>query len=141
MKNKFLFFSAAAIVFLFLTTGCASSGMLMGSQTTQVQLNNANYKIVANSVSGTAKSRYLVGFTFGFGMNNLTFALVPLDKDRAIYKLAIEDLWKNFETAHGKAEGHTYALVNMRYDNEGLNLGVYVVTKITIVADVVEFTK
>jgi hypothetical protein len=70
-----------------------------------------------------------------------TFALIPLQKDRMLYRMAIEDLWKNFEARYGKAEGRQLALVNMRYDTEALNVFFYTSPKLTVIADVVEFQR
>jgi hypothetical protein len=141
MKKQMVLFAAFAMAAVVLTSSCASSGVLASGQSTQVQLNAANYKIVANSVSGQAKAGYLFGATLGLGMYSQAYALIPLQKDRALYKMAMEDLWKNFEAKYGKAEGRTLALVNLRYDTEGLNLFVYTSPKLTVIADVVEFTK
>jgi hypothetical protein len=57
-----------------------------------------------------------------------------------LYKEALENLWKNFETTNGSVEGRRLALVNVRYDADALNLFVYTQPKIVIRADVVEFT-
>lgn len=138
MKTKTIF---AAVALLAVLTGCVSSGLLMSSHTTQVQLHEANYKVVATSVNGQASASYLFGASLGIGMYAQAYALIPLDKERALYKLAIEDLWKNFETKYGKTEGRSLALVNVRYDSEALNALVYTRPKLTVIADVVEFSK
>jgi len=122
-----------------LTSGCATSGVLISNNSTVVQLSQPNFKIVATSVSGQAQTGYLFGASFGIGMYAQTFALIPLQKDRMLYRMAIEDLWKNFEARYGKAEGRQLALVNMRYDTEALNVFFYTSPKLTVIADVVEF--
>jgi len=124
-----------------LITSCTSSGIFASANTTQVQLNKANYKIVATSVTGTATSKYILGLCYGFGIYNTAFGLIPLTKDRALYKLATLDLWTNFETKYGPVQGKRLALINVRYDTQALNLLVYASPTLTIVADVVEFTE
>jgi hypothetical protein len=120
-------------------TGCMNSGVLIATNTTTVQLSQPNYKIVATSVSGKAEAGYLFGASLGIGMYAQAYALIPLQKDRALYKIALEDLWKNFEAKYGKADGRSLALVNLRYDTESLNTFFYTSPRLTIIADVVEF--
>ena len=140
MKNTV--FGIAIVIFAAVgLSGCVSSGLLVSSHTTQVQLSEPNYKVVATSVSGQAKAGYLFGASLGIGMYAHAYALIPLQKERALYKMAITDLWKNFEEKHGKAEGRTLALVNLRYDTEALNTGIYTQPRLIVIADVVEFIK
>jgi hypothetical protein len=139
-KQNVLFYSFALAASLSITS-CVNSGLLVSSHSTTVQLSQPNYKVVATSVSGQAKAAYLFGASFGVGMYSQSYALIPLQKDRALYKIALQDLWKNFEEKYGKAEGRTLALVNLRYDTEALNTGIYTSPKLTIIADVVEFQK
>jgi hypothetical protein len=139
MKNRLLLPFAAGL--LAVLSGCVSSGLLVSSNMTEVELSQANYRVVATSVSGQASAEYLFGASFGIGMYAQAYALIPLDKDRALYKIAVENLWKNFEALHGKTEGRSLALVNVRYDSEAVNAFVYTKPKLTVIADVVEFTK
>lgn len=75
------------------------------------------------------------------GMATNTFALVRVYGTGLLYKEALEDLWKNYETTYGSVEGKKLALINVRYDAEALNLIVYTRPKINIRADVIEFTE
>ncbi|CAN5214804.1 hypothetical protein BH23BAC1_BH23BAC1_13520 [soil metagenome] len=121
-------------------SGCASSGMFMSSSITNVQLTEANYNIVARSVSGEARAGYIFGASFGMGMYAQVFGIARVSGDRALYKTAmLDNLWNNFEANHGSAEGRNLALVNVRYDVEALNLFVYTQPILTIQADVIEF--
>jgi hypothetical protein len=132
----FLYLLIAAIMF----AGCASSGMFPATNVTDVQLQRNNFSIVASNVSGEAEAGYLFGTTVSLGMMTNTVALVRISGTGMLYKEALENLWKNYESAHGPVEGKKLALVNVRYDSDALNLFVYTQSKIMIRADVVEFT-
>jgi hypothetical protein len=138
MKKLVVFSAALASLML---SGCASSGFLNSTNVTNVELSKGNYKIVATSVTGTAKAGYLFGASFGVGLYTQTMALIPLTPDRMLYKNAVMDLWKNFETKYGSPVGKKLALVNLRYDSESLNVFFYTKPTLTVIADVVEFTE
>jgi hypothetical protein len=108
---------------------------------TKVELSESNYDIIDTSVNGEARASYLLGVSYGMGMSGSSLALIPLNSDRALYKSAIENLWKNFREKHGAPKGRQLALVNVRYDAEALNTIVYTHLDINVVADVVEFTE
>jgi hypothetical protein len=59
--------------------------------------------------------------------------------DRNLYQTAMDNLWENFESRHGRAEGRNLALVNLRYDVDALNLFFYTRPRLNIQADVIEF--
>lgn len=129
------------VVFTAVLSGCASSGMHMSSSITNVQLSEANYRIVARSISGEAKSGYILGASFGIGMYAQVFGVARVSGDKALYKSAMDNLWSNYESKHGSAEGKNLALVNVRYDIDALNLFFYTQPTLTIQADVIEFTE
>lgn len=140
MKKQLLF--AALVLSVAITcTSCLSSGVLVSTNATQVQLSQPNYKIIAANVTGQAAAGYLFGASFGVGMYTQTFALIPLQKDRALYRKSVEELWKNFEAKYGKVEGRSLALTNIRYDTQALNLFFYTKPRLTVIADVIEFGK
>lgn len=122
-----------------LFSGCASSGMYMASSITHVELSEANYTIVARSVSGEATAGYILGASFGMGMFAHVFGVARVSGDKALYKTAMDDLWSQYEAEHGSAEGKNLALVNVRYDMESLNLIIYTQPHLTIHADIIEF--
>jgi len=130
--------SLASISVLF--SGCFTSGLFTAANITNVELAKGNYKVVATSITGESKAEYLFGASIGVGMYTQTFAIIPLQKDRQLYKLAMENLWKNFEIKYGNPVGRKLALVNVRYDSQALNTFVYTSPTVTIIADVVEFT-
>lgn len=121
-------------------SGCFSSGLLASANITNVELAKGNYKIVGTSMMGSASAQYLFGASVGMGIYMQTIAIIPLTQNRQLYTLAMVDLWKNFETKYGSPVGRKLALVNIRYDSEALNVMVYTSPKVTIIADVVEFT-
>ena len=120
--------------------GCASTGMFTASDLTEVQLQKGNFIIVARNVSGEAEAGYIFGSSFSLGMMTNTVAVLRVSGTGMLYKEALEDLWKNYETVHGPVEGKKLALVNVRYDADALNLFVYTRPKVMVRADVVEFT-
>lgn len=124
-----------------LFSGCFTSGMFTAANITNVELSKGNYKVVATSVLGESQTGYIFGASIGIGMYTQTFAIIPLQKDRQLYRLAMENLWKNFETKYGNPIGRKLALVNVRYDSQALNTFFYTSPKVTIMADVVEFTE
>ena len=120
--------------------GCAAGGMFTASNITEVQLQKNNFIIVARNVSGEAEAGYLFGSTFSLGMMTNTVAVLRVSGTGMLYKEAFDDLWKNYEAAHGPVEGKKLALINVRYDADAMNLFIYTRPKIMIRADVVEFT-
>jgi hypothetical protein len=138
MKNNIIvILSLIGVLFLF--AGCSNNGMLVGVNTTNVELSGANYEIVAPNLVGKSQAAYLLGFSMSLGASTQTMALARVQGTGMLYKEALEDLWKQFESQHGKIEGRKLALANLRYDSEALNLGVYTGVKVFIRADVIEF--
>ncbi|MFA6541727.1 MAG: DUF6567 family protein [Bacteroidota bacterium] len=138
MKTKLII--SLSVLIAAISAGCASGGMFTASNITEVQLQKNNFIIVARNVSGEAEAGYLLGSTFSLGMMTNTVAVLRVSGTGMLYKEAFDDLWKNYEAAHGPVEGKKLALVNVRYDADALNLFVYTRPKVMIRADVVEFT-
>lgn len=138
MKTKSRVSALIAVAGL-LISGCASTGLTASSHLTNVQLHDANYRVVATNVSGEASSEALLGFSIGIGFGATQVALIPLDKNRLLYGTAMKSLWDNFESKHGPVVNRRLALVNMRYDSDALNLFFYTKVSTVLVADVVEF--
>jgi hypothetical protein len=141
MKTRAFIFWITSLVLIVMLTGCASSGAFMSGNVTDVQLQRNNFRIIAQNITGEAQAGYLIGGTFSTGFATNTFALFRVSGTGMLYKEALENLWKNYETAHGSIEGKKIALINVRYDADALNLIIYTQPKITIRADVVEFTE
>lgn len=141
MKNSTVTVACACIALVLTASGCASGGMFTGENRTDVQLQQNNFKIVARGVSGESQVGYLFGASMSMGMTSAGFALVRIEGTGMLYKEAIDNLWQNYETVHGPVEGKKLALANIHYDADALNLIVYTRTKVSIRADVVEFTE
>ena len=138
MKNKF-FFAGILLFSLSLLYGCSTSGMFTSANMTNVQLRQANYKIVATNISGKSEAGYIIGATFPAGSLTQTLALARVNGTGMLYQEALENLWKNYEEKYGKVEGDKLALINVRYDTDVLNLFLYTSAKIYIRADVIRF--
>jgi hypothetical protein len=136
--KTYAFFMLIAITGIL--SSCVSTGMHTSTHLTNVQLTGNNYRIAARSVTGEAKAGYILGASFGVGMYAQVIGIARVSGDKALYKTAMDNLWKNYETKFGPVEGKKLALVNVRYDVEALNLIVYTAPHVTIQADIIEFT-
>ncbi|MEP1151232.1 MAG: hypothetical protein JXR20_00605 [Balneola sp.] len=123
----------------FLLTGCGSTGMFVASNSTEVQLKEGNYTIVAKNVTGTAEISYLLGASYSWGIATNSVGIIPLDRNKMIYKEARESLWDNFEKQGESIEGRTLALINIQYDSNTTNFMVYTKASVSITADIIEF--
>ncbi len=139
MKRNFLFlFVLLPIALIF--NACSTSGMFTSVNSTNVELREANYKIVATNISGTSEAGYLLGFTVPTGPLTNTLAFFRVSGSGLLYQEAIANLWKNYEATNGSVEGKKLALINVRYDTDALNvLFLYTSAKVNIRADVIEF--
>jgi len=136
-KNTFFF---GLIVFTALVLyGCSASGAFISYNTTNVDLRQANYKIVATNITGEAEAGYLIGVTVSTGPTTNTLACVRVSGTGMLYKEALENLWQNYKEKYGTIEGEKLALVNVRYDTDALNLILYTGSKVYVRADVVKF--
>ncbi|HTX19044.1 MAG TPA: DUF6567 family protein [Bacteroidota bacterium] len=139
MKLTITFVAAFLLLGALVLWGCSTAGVFTAGNITDVQLQKGDFKIVARGVSGESSAGYLFGISTPFGMAANTVAVARIEGTGMLYKEALDNLWKNFETTHGSAEGRKLALVNVHYDSDALNLGVYARAKVMISADVVEF--
>lgn len=127
------------LVLVIVLSGCASSGINLSTHVTNVELSEPNYTLVAKNVSGTATIKGALGLSYGFGLGASQISLIPISKDRMLYKRAMEDLWSKFEMENGNTENRKLALVNLRYDSQSLNTFLYTKLTVEVIADVVEF--
>lgn len=120
--------------------GCSNTGLFPSSNVTDVRLADSNYKLVATNVNGEAEVAYILGLSISYGMATQTLAIFRVSGTGLVYKEALEELWANFESAHGPVAGRSLALANVRYDSDVLNLLLYTKVRISIRADIVEFS-
>lgn len=139
MKIKKLFLCCLLGLLSVSIFNCSSGGVFNESNMTDVKLGEANYNIVARDVTGESKSAYILGATISNGMNTSIYAVARVSGTSKLYSDAINNLWKNAEKTLGTIEGKKYALINVRYDANALNLLFYTSVTITVRADVVEF--
>ncbi len=142
-KMKHFMFLFGLSVVLTTLVGCASAGRFSSTNLTNVELSESNFRVVATNVYGEASADYLLGYSFAQFGEMQTIALIPLGGDRLLYKVALENLWRNFEQTDGNnIKGRSLALVNVRFDSDALNVLVfYTRPKISVRADVIEFVE
>lgn len=118
-----LSFPAGLSILLFVVAGCASSNVKVGqSTTTAVDLKVKNYQMIQAGATGTS---------YGFRL----LMILPLTSPS--YATARRDLYASVkEPLTGKA----VALANQMEDRSSLYLILFSIPKVTITADVIEFT-
>ena len=89
---------------------------------TTVQLDQANYRVLATQVKGESKGIHILG-------------IFPLT--RATHLKAVEDLYKKC----GELRNRPTAVVNVRKVETGTNFILFTRPKVEVTADVVEFTR
>jgi hypothetical protein len=121
MKRKMLSIAVCS-VFMAILTGCSSQGLMKGGQTeTSVSLTGKNYKLIKGGATGT---------DYGFW-----FLFIPIvspnhaDAKASLYKSVGEPL-----------TGKAIALANQTEDRSLFTLILFSIPRITITADVIEFT-
>jgi len=138
MLRKTIFFIVIS-TFVVYFTSCTTGGSFLAHNVTNVELSEPNFDIVAKNLEGYSKASYLLGLTYSSGNIANTFALVRIGGTAKLYDDAIQNVWEKYKEKYGDTEGKKLALVNIRIDNDMLNLFVYTQTELYITADVVEF--
>jgi hypothetical protein len=112
------------IIFLLLSiSGCATStGIFPHTTGTNVDLTKKNYRVVKVNVVGKS-----VGFKI--------FGIIPITSPS--YTGAMTDLYSNSSIKVGKA----HALVNVIQERSSIYLFFFSIPKLTIRADIIEFTE
>lgn len=113
--------SAVCLVLIVGSSGCTSSGKYSATSETRVDLTKANYRVVkANAV----------GSSSGFKL----FMVIPIVPTR--YTTAMGRL----QEQAGVTEGTAQAVVNVAQEQSSLYLLLFSIPKLTIRADIIEFT-
>jgi hypothetical protein len=122
MKRKILSI-AVCLVFMALLTGCANVGEMKGGHTdTSVSLAGKNYKVVQAGVVGHSSGFRLLG-------------VIPITSPN--YASAKASLYKSIKEP---ITGRAVALANETEDRSSLYLILFSIPRVTITADVIEFT-
>ncbi|MGA2786571.1 MAG: DUF6567 family protein [Verrucomicrobiota bacterium] len=122
MKRKILSIAACS-VFMAILTGCANVGEIKGGHTdTSVTLAGKNYKVVQAGVIGHSSGFRLLG-------------LIPIVSPN--YANAKASLYKSIKEP---ITGRAVALANETEDRSLLYLILFSIPRVTITADVIEFT-
>ena len=141
MKRQSILIASLSIALLVWLAGCSTGGMFTAANITSVQLQKNNYRIVARGVLGQARAGYLLGGTVSQGITTSTAAVARVSGTGMLYKEALDDLWKTYESTYGPVGNKTVALTNVHFDSDALNLLIYTEARIYVRADVVEFTE
>lgn len=130
-----------AVLLMIFISGCTTGGSFLAHNVTTVELAEPNFNYVAKNLEGHSFAAYLFGVTYSMGTMSNTLALVRVNGTAKLYDDAIQDIWKKYKEKYGETEGKRLALVNIRIDNDMLNLLVYTKTELYITADVIEFVE
>jgi hypothetical protein len=105
-----------------ISCGCTSSGTFPATSGTTVNLSQKNYRVIKANAVGTST---------GFKL----FMFIPIAPTR--YNAAMSDLYKEA----GVVEGTATTLVNVSQEESSLYLLLFSLPKLTVRADVIEFTE
>jgi hypothetical protein len=135
MRNLILPALLGSMLFL----GCTNSGAFLAVNQTIVNLNEGNYSVSATNITGESEAAYIFGLSYSTGLMASTVAIARVEGTGRLYAEALENLWENYESAHGTVSNKKVALANVRYDADILNLFFYTKVVVTVRADIVEF--
>jgi hypothetical protein len=121
MSNDFRAAIAALALFATIASACARNVVLPQSTTTQVDLSRKNYNVVRSNAVGASRGFSLLGVV----------PIIPTS-----YTNAMSDLYEEAGMKEGKAQ----ALVNVNQETATLYLVVFSLPKLTVRADIIEFT-
>ena len=121
-------------------TSCSTSSVNETVASASVRLDQANYRVVATQVKGSSVGFHLAT-ALPTNMSDLSAALQggPLGGfpvKSASEARAVEELYQNI----GDQRNRAMALINIRKEVSGLNLILFSFPKVTVSADVIEFT-
>ena len=138
MKQKTILWLLFPVI-LSLLSSCTTGGSFLAHNTTNVELADPGFNIVARNIEGYSEAEYIIGVGWSNGFMASTLAIARIGGTAKLYDDAVQNLWKNYKEKHGETEGKKLVLTNVRYDTDILNLILYTQTKLYITADIVEF--
>ena len=121
--NRWFVNALFALCLLVGIAGCTRSGAFPHSSGTQVDLTRNNYRVIKPNAIGTSSGFRLLGF-------------IPLASPR--YTAAMSDLYRKAGVSEG---GTAQALANVTEEHSSLYLILFSIPKLTVRADVIEFTE
>ena len=110
------------LVLAVVAAGCASTGTFPHASGTQVDLNRKNYRVVKANAVGTSMGFRLLGL----------ISIVP-----PTYAAAMSDLY----LSAGVREGSAQALVNVTQERSTVYLILFSLPRLSVRADIIEFTE
>ncbi|MHC4121065.1 MAG: DUF6567 family protein [Planctomycetota bacterium] len=113
--------SIICLVLIVVSSGCTSSGTFPHESSTRVDLSRGNYRVVKANAVGSSSGFKLLMF-------------IPIVAPK--YNKAMGRLQKKA----GVAEGTSQAIVNVAQEKSSLYLLLFSIPKITVRADIIEFT-
>lgn len=114
--------ASVCLLVVFLAAGCTSTGTFPQTSGTQVDLSRKNFRVVKANAIGTSSGFKLLGF--------IPFAAPT-------YSEAMSNLYQKAGVTEGKAQ----TLTNVTQERSSLYLVLFSIPKLTIRADVIEFTE
>jgi hypothetical protein len=114
--------TAVCLLVLLLAVGCTSTGTFPQTSATQVDLSRKNFHIVKANAIGSSSGFELFGF-------------IPFSAPT--YTRAMADLYEKAGVTEGKAQ----TLTNVTQERSSLYLLLFSIPKLTVRADVIEFTE
>jgi hypothetical protein len=114
--------ASVCLLAVFLAAGCTSTGTFPQTSGTQVDLSRKNFRVVKANAMGSSSGFKLFGF-------------IPFSAPT--YSEAMSHLYKKAGVTEGKAQ----TLTNVTQERSSLYLVLFSIPKLTIRADVIEFTE
>jgi hypothetical protein len=137
VKMKKLLIPVLFVAILF--AGCTNTWAFLSANQTILNLNEGNYSISATNVNGESEAAYIFRLSYSSGLMASTLAIARVKGSGQMYAEALENLWSNYESAHGSVTNQKLALANIRFDTDILNLFFYTKVRLIVRADIVEF--
>jgi len=121
-RRRSVLAASVCLLVVFLIAGCTSTGTFPQTSGTQVDLSRKNFRVVKANATGSSSGFKLLGF-------------IPFSAPT--YTQAMSHLYQKAGVTEGKAQ----TLTNVTQERSSLYLILFSIPKLTIRADVIEFTE